>query len=171
MTISIQLFQCSSVQCRLFIIPIPYAGYGWGNYVGFAISRNNCTINWKGYTQSVWINVKLWRLLNHWYTNATARVRIDACISNCFPISCGVKQGSVLSLTLFLIVMDRLIHLLRESNHRASVSDVHIWVQPYIQTGTSATWCFKLTKALLHNVFLVAAKFTVSGIKFICTCC
>jgi len=25
-------------------------------------------------------------------------------------------------------------HLLRESNHRASVSDVHIWVQPYMQT-------------------------------------
>lgn len=44
-------------------------------------------------------------------------------------------------------------------------------VLSFIQTGTSATWRFKLTKALLHNVFLVAAKFTVSGIKFICTGC
>jgi len=44
-------------------------------------------------------------------------------------------------------------------------------VLPCIQTGTSATRRFKLTKALLHNVFLVAAKFTVSAIKFICTGC
>jgi len=44
-------------------------------------------------------------------------------------------------------------------------------VLPCIQTGTSATWCFKLMKALLHNVFLVAAKFTVSRVKFTCTGC
>jgi len=70
---------------------------------------------------SVGVNGKLWRLLNHWYSTATARVRIDAGISNHFPISRGVKQGSVLSPTLFLIVMDRLIHLLRESNQGLSV--------------------------------------------------
>ena len=81
-------------------------------------------------------------------------MRIDACISNRFPISCRVKQGSVLSLTLFLIVMDRLIHL-RESNHSASVSDVHIWVQPYhadnLRTSVPSIECVALQDEVINQ--------------------
>ena len=70
---------------------------------------------------STGIKGKLWRLLKHWYSTATAKIKISSCLSNSFPISRGVKQGSVLSATLFLVVMDKLIRLLRESNHGLSV--------------------------------------------------
>ena len=50
---------------------------------------------------SIGVNGKLWRLLNHWYSTTTVRVRIESCISNDFPLSRGVKQGSILSPTLF----------------------------------------------------------------------
>ena len=50
------------------------------------------------------------------YSTATARVHIDSCFSETFSISREVKQGSVLSPTLFLVFMDKLTHSLRESS-------------------------------------------------------
>ena len=100
-------------------------------------------------------------------------MRIDACISNRFPISCGVKQGSVLSLTLFLIVMDRLIHLLRESNHRASVSDVHIWVHPYhaddLRTSAPSIECVARQDEVI-NQFLAETSLKLNLEKFEVNC-
>ena len=57
----------------------------------------------------VGINGKLWRLVKSWYSTSSGRVRINHHISDKFTISRGVKQGSVLSPTLFLIVMDVLL--------------------------------------------------------------
>ena len=65
---------------------------------------------------TIGINGKLWRLLKHWYSTSSARVRVNGHISNSFNISRGVKQGSVLSPTLFLTVMDLLMKRLRESD-------------------------------------------------------
>ena len=65
---------------------------------------------------TIGINGKLWRLLKHWYSTSSARVRVHGHISNSFNISRGVKQGSVLSPTLFLTVMDLLMKRLRESD-------------------------------------------------------
>ena len=62
------------------------------------------------------INGKFWRLVKHWYSTSSARVRVNGHTSNSFKISRGVKQGSVLSPTLFLTVMDLLLKRLRESN-------------------------------------------------------
>ena len=70
---------------------------------------------------SVGVNGKFWRLLKSWYSTATARVRVDSCFSEKFSISCGVKQGSVLSPTLFLVFMDKLAHSLRDSSEGLSV--------------------------------------------------
>ena len=64
---------------------------------------------------SVGINGKLWRLLKHWHSTSSARVKVNGHISNHFSISRGVKQGSILSPTLFLTVMDLLLKQLRES--------------------------------------------------------
>ena len=66
---------------------------------------------------SISINGKLWRLLKHWYSTSSARVKVNGCVSSCFNISRGVKQGSVLSPTLFLIVMDFLLRRMRESQY------------------------------------------------------
>ena len=55
------------------------------------------------------INGKCWRLLHNWYSNSRSVVRLNSNTSQCFPVCRGVKQGSVLSPTLFIIVIDSLL--------------------------------------------------------------
>ena len=64
---------------------------------------------------SIGINGKLWHLLKHWYSTSSARVKVNGHMSCFFNNFRGVKQGSVLSSTLFLTVMDLLLKQLRES--------------------------------------------------------
>ena len=54
------------------------------------------------------VNGKTWRLLRNWYEGARCQVRLNGALSQTFEIKKGVKQGSVLSPTLFLLVMDPL---------------------------------------------------------------
>lgn len=70
---------------------------------------------------AVGINGKMWRLVKSWYSSSSGRVRIDNHISDKFIITRGVKQGSVLSPTLFLIVMDVLLKRMKESKCGLSV--------------------------------------------------
>ena len=67
------------------------------------------------------INGKFWRLIKNWYTNSTSRVQVNNQLSEPFTVERGVKQGSVLSPTLFLIVMDQLPKQLREKKYGLSV--------------------------------------------------
>ena len=69
----------------------------------------------------VGINGKLWRLVKNWYSSSFGRVRINNHISDKFTISRGVKQGSILSPTLFLIVINVILKRLRESNYGLSI--------------------------------------------------
>ena len=55
------------------------------------------------------INGKCCRLIKNWYTSSRGRVRVDGHLSDPFLVKRGVKQGSVLSPTLFLTVMDKLL--------------------------------------------------------------
>ena len=56
------------------------------------------------------INGKCWRLIRNWYMGAQCRVRIQkGLISRPYVMERGVKQGSVLSPVLFLLVMDPLL--------------------------------------------------------------
>ena len=71
------------------------------------------------------INGKFWRLIKNWYTGSTSRVRVNNEISEPFIVARGVKQGSVLSPTLFLIVMDQLLKQLREKKHGLSVCQTY----------------------------------------------
>ena len=48
------------------------------------------------------MNGKMWRLLKGWYTGATCQVRLEEILSRSYCVGRGVKQGSVLSLTLSL---------------------------------------------------------------------
>ncbi len=55
------------------------------------------------------INGKCWRLINSWYINATSVVKHNGELSQGFCVCSGVRQGSVLSPILFLVVMDVLL--------------------------------------------------------------
>ena len=52
---------------------------------------------------------KLWRIIKHLYTNPTKCVRVCNKTSAHFSIGRGVRQGSVLSPTLFNLVLDPLL--------------------------------------------------------------
>ena len=61
------------------------------------------------------VNGKLWRVLKNWYEGGSGQVRLDGRVSESFNICMGVKQRSVLSPALFLLVMDPLLRDLQAS--------------------------------------------------------
>ncbi len=67
------------------------------------------------------INGKCWRLIKNWYEHSISRVRVCNQLSAHFNVERGVKQGSVLSPTLFLIVMDSLLKQMKANNCGLSV--------------------------------------------------
>ena len=60
----------------------------------------------------------------NWYEGARCQVRLNGTLSQTFEIKRGVKQGSVLSPTLFLLVMDPLLRQLEASGNGLSI---HNW--------------------------------------------
>ena len=56
---------------------------------------------------------KTWRLIKNWYSNSSSCVRISETFSRVFSINRGVKQGSVRSPVLFLLVMDPILLALK----------------------------------------------------------
>ena len=74
----------------------------------------------------VGINGKCWRLLNDWYLNAQSRVYVNGSLSRPLSINRGVKQGSILSPLLFIIVIDPLLKKLRNINAGLSVNGTYV---------------------------------------------
>ena len=68
----------------------------------------------------VGISGRSWKLFRAWYSNLSALVRFKSVMSPSIPIHRGVQQGSVLSPTFFLVVMDKL--LLQLSGERCGIS-------------------------------------------------
>ena len=64
--------------------------------------------------------------MRNWYEGASLRcqVHLNGALSQAFEIKRGVKQGSVLSPTLFLLVMDPLLRQLEASGNGLSI---HTW--------------------------------------------
>ena len=68
------------------------------------------------------VNGKMWRLRKSWYTGGSCQVKLDGMLSQSFHVKRGVKQGSVLSPALFLLVMDPLLKQLQTSGLGLSVN-------------------------------------------------
>ena len=74
----------------------------------------------------VGVNGKCWRLMKSWYEGATCQVKVDdGMLSEPYPMQRSVKQGSVLSPALFLLVMDPLLKVLEQSGLGLSVNNFY----------------------------------------------
>ena len=71
------------------------------------------------------INGKAWRLIRSFYHNLHGQVRIDGQLSKSLSLQRGVRQGSVLSPMLFLLVMDALLTELVDANAGLSVNGIY----------------------------------------------
>ena len=65
---------------------------------------------------SIGINGKSWRIIKAWYQIPTSRVKHENTLSASFPVGRGVKQGAVLSPSLFLVIMNSLLQRMRQLN-------------------------------------------------------
>ena len=60
--------------------------------------------------------MKTWKLLKNWYEGGCGNVKLDSRLSDCFPVSNGVRHKLVLSAALFFLVMDPLLRDLYKIN-------------------------------------------------------
>ena len=67
-----------------------------------------------------------WRLIKDWYSNVQSSVRVGGFTSTPFQINRGVRQGSVLSPVLFLLVMDQLFLQLMSKSCGLSICGLYI---------------------------------------------
>ena len=72
------------------------------------------------------VNGRCWRLIKDWYSNTSSVVKVNGICSDCFPVGRGVKQGSVLSPTLFIAVMDSLLHFLESAGQGLNLLGLHV---------------------------------------------
>ena len=66
------------------------------------------------------------KLLVHWYSLCVAVVRWDGVVSAEFMLTCGVRQGGVLSPVLFAVYVNSLIQSLSESGYGCHIGDMFI---------------------------------------------
>ena len=66
-----------------------------------------------------------WRLLKDWYEDGSCQVKLDGKLSARHRVERGVKQGSVLSPALFLLVMDPFLRQLQASGVGLTVNNFY----------------------------------------------
>lgn len=77
---------------------------------------------------NVGVNGKMWRLLKSWYEGGSCQVKLDGRLSGSYHVERGVKQGSVLSPALFLLVMDPLLRQLQVFGVGLSINNFYVGV-------------------------------------------
>ena len=74
---------------------------------------------------SIGVNGKTWRIIRNWYENGRCFVQVDGRSSSSFLVERGVRQGSVLSPTLFNIVMDPLLRSMEAAGIGLCVNNLY----------------------------------------------
>ena len=69
---------------------------------------------------------KCWRLVRQWYQDLRSQVKLGFHLSRCFSISQGIRQGSVLSPSLFNLVLDPLLSTLKQRNLGLSINGLYL---------------------------------------------
>ena len=72
------------------------------------------------------IRGKCWRLVRKWYSNLVSQVKLGTHLSKPLNISRGIHQGSVLSPTLFNLVLDPLLSALKQRNLGLSINGLYL---------------------------------------------
>ena len=85
------------------------------------------------------IDGKCWRLIQSYYERSTARAKVNNCLSREFIIERGVRQGSVLSPSLFLLLIDSLLHRLIEANVGVSLEGIYVGTLAHVDDLRSLT--------------------------------
>ena len=76
--------------------------------------------------KSAGVTGKTWRLIKQWYDNPRSYVRVGGNTSSPFSIHRGVRQGSVLSPVLFLLVMDPVLLELQSQSCGLTISGLFL---------------------------------------------
>ena len=69
---------------------------------------------------------RAWRIINGWYTGAMAAIEIENTVSELFQQERGVQQRSVLSPTLFLMVMDEMLKEMTANGAGVSIAGLYL---------------------------------------------
>ena len=75
---------------------------------------------------SIGVSGKTWRIIKNWYDGSSCCVKLEDGHSNIFPIERGVRQGSVLSPTLFLLVIDPLLREMESANLGLTINNFFV---------------------------------------------
>ena len=71
------------------------------------------------------VNSKAWHLLYSWYNDCKSSVRLGQHLSSPFTLERGVRRGSILSPSLFLLIMDPLLRQLQSLSIGVSVNNMY----------------------------------------------
>ena len=83
------------------------------------------------------VNSKTWRILQDWYSDCNSIVRVGCHTSSFYQLQRGVHQGSILSLFLFLLVMDPLLR--QGQSHSLGISVNNTYAGGYIHADDIRT--------------------------------
>ena len=85
------------------------------------------------------IRGKLWRLMYRTYADFCCRVRVASSFSEWYPMSCGIHQGGILSLTKYLVFINELLEELEKSNLCCSIMSIRSSPASYADDLATAT--------------------------------
>ena len=117
---------------------------------------------------SVWINgllyklhelgidFKVWKLIKNAYTGFKCAVNVNGQSSDWFDILRGVHQGAPFSMKLYIVYVNKLINLIRESCYGATIGFLRIGAPAHADD----VCILVLYKTALNNCFNMAVKYS-----------